>query len=55
MNRVTYSVEFYRPPGMKETDPAFAQGLVIVTQIAPDGIHSQLHALKGRQPSSAAR
>jgi hypothetical protein len=40
-------MQFYRPPGTKETDPAFAKGLITITQIEPDGLHSQLHALQG--------
>ncbi len=47
MNRVTYAMQVYRPPGKKKDDPAFAKGLVLATQILPDGIDSPLHALAG--------
>jgi len=47
MNRIVYALWFYRPPGGKETDPAFGRGALMRTQIEPDGIHAQTDALPG--------
>lgn len=47
MNCLTYAMQFHRPPGTKETDPAFAQGLVAVTEIGSGGIQSHWRSLQG--------
>ena len=47
MNRVIYALQFYREPGKREDDPAFANSVTFLTRILPDGIHSLLDAIGG--------
>lgn len=48
MNRITYAMQFHRPSGTKETDPAYAHGLSAVTEISAAGIRSEWKALQGQ-------